>query len=243
MVTYKQIVYLILDELKLSSDDAYFNEEHILFMLDKYRSEVLSRKYNGNGGSINESNFQEICLELEENGQYQMSFCNCGHYLRSKKEVPWLLSISNPIVFSGNFYDNNICYVSKERMSHVGYNKYLNNFIYCSIGPDNHLYLKSANPQFLYLEKVYMKGIFENPEAADNLSCNENKEDDIMDRIYPIEDELIPDMIAAILRDLLGYVYNPQDKTNNADDNLPDEAHQTAQQQPRVNRARYYRKR
>lgn len=243
MVTYKQIVYLILDELKLSSDDAYFNEEHILFMLDKYRAEVLERKYDKNGGSVNESNFQEICLELNRGGQNELSFCGCGDYLKSKDKVPGLLSIISPVVFLNNFYDSKICYVSKERMRYIGYNRYLRNFIYCSIGPDGHLYLKSENPQFFYLENIRMKGVFESPEEADNLSCDKKENQDIMDKVYPIEDELVPDMVAAILRDLLGYVYNPMDKTNNADDNLPDEAHQTAQQQPRANRDRYYRKR
>lgn len=238
MATYKQIVYLILDELKLSSDDAFFNEEHILFMLDKYRAEALSKKYTGNNIPVKESNFQEICMDLESSKCSDVSFCG-KEYLKSKKEVPSMLDIGNTEVFFIDYYIGEIAFISKERMRYVGNNKYLKNVIYCSIGPDNHLYFKSANSQYLYLKKAKMKGVFESPSLADELSCNE-KSNEIMDRNYPVEEELIPDIIAAILKDLLGFVYNPIDKTNNANDNLPEEAG-VAPQQNLSSRARYPR--
>jgi len=43
MATYKEIAYLVLDELKLASDDRYFELEHVVFLLDKYRSYVLKK--------------------------------------------------------------------------------------------------------------------------------------------------------------------------------------------------------
>ena len=45
MSTYREQVYLILDELKGISDDFSFTEEHIMYLLDKYRAFVLSQKY------------------------------------------------------------------------------------------------------------------------------------------------------------------------------------------------------
>ena len=32
-MTYREIVYIILDNLKLASDDSYITEEHILFLI------------------------------------------------------------------------------------------------------------------------------------------------------------------------------------------------------------------
>ena len=52
-------------------------------------------------------------------------------------------------------------FVSKERFKYVGHNKYLRNIIYCTLGPDNHIYFNSANPQFKYLKKARVTGIFE----------------------------------------------------------------------------------
>ena len=45
MNTYREIVYMILDLIKLMSDDAYYNEEHVLYLVDKYRMFVLDKKY------------------------------------------------------------------------------------------------------------------------------------------------------------------------------------------------------
>ena len=43
--TYRQITYLVLDELKQLSDDSTFNEEHIIFLLGKYRGAILKQTY------------------------------------------------------------------------------------------------------------------------------------------------------------------------------------------------------
>jgi hypothetical protein len=52
-------------------------------------------------------------------------------------------------------------FVSKDRFKYVGHNKYLKNIIYTTLGPDNHIYLNGSNPQFLYLKKAKVTGIFE----------------------------------------------------------------------------------
>jgi len=40
-MTYKEIIYLILDELKMSSDDSYYTEDHVKFLCNKYRTLLL----------------------------------------------------------------------------------------------------------------------------------------------------------------------------------------------------------
>jgi hypothetical protein len=67
-------------------------------------------------------------------------------------------------VYPIDFYQGEITYIDRNRMRYVGFNKYLSNIIYCSLGPDNYLYFKSCNPQFLYLEKVRMTAMFSDVE-------------------------------------------------------------------------------
>ena len=55
------------------------------------------------------------------------------------------MTIGNPKVTSDNYYIGEFNLITKERMRYTGYNKYLKNIIYCSIGPDSHLYFKSSN--------------------------------------------------------------------------------------------------
>jgi hypothetical protein len=107
-------------------------------------------------------------------------------------------------------------------MKYVGYNKYLQNIIYASIGPDGYLYLKSFNPQFLYLEKIQFTGIFEDAEEAAELSCDsdsdENTSCDILDKEFSIEEALIPPLIELIVKEIGNSVYQVEDTQNNAND-------------------------
>lgn len=223
MSTYKELVYMCLDELKLYSDDALYTEEHIMFLLGKYRTFLIKQRYSDVKKQIPESNYQTICLDLIEVPAILDGPCEGGSYLRSKEKIPFLMKIGNPKVYPVDYYQGEITYVSRERMRYVGYNKYLKNIIYASIGPDNYLYFKSFNPQYLYLEKARMTGIFEDPQAASELQCpNENGDTvcDVLDREFPIENALIPPLIQLVVEELTKAEYKPEDKENNSDDDL-----------------------
>ena len=223
MSTYKELVYMCLDELKLYSDDALYTEEHIMFLLGKYRTFLIKQRYSDIKKQIPESNYQTICLDLIEVPAISGEPCEGGSYLRSKKQIPFLMKIGNPKVYPVDYYQGEITYVSRERMRYVGYNKYLKNIIYASIGPDNYLYFKSFNPQYLYLEKARMTGIFEDPQAASELQCPDESGDticNVLDREFPIENALIPPLIQLVVEELTKAEYKPEDKENNSDDDL-----------------------
>lgn len=223
MSTYKELVYMCLDELKLYSDDALYTEEHIVFLLGKYRTFLIKQRYSDVKKQIPESNYQTICLDLIEVPAILGEPCEGGSYLRSKEKIPFLMKIGNPRVYPIDYYQGEITYVSRDRMRYVGYNKYLQNIIYASLGPDNYLYFKSFNPQFLYLEKVRMTGIFEDTLAASELQCPDEKGNivcDVLDREFPIENALIPPLIQLVVEELTKAEYKPEDKENNSDDDL-----------------------
>ena len=46
MKTYRQLIYLVLDELKLISDDSTYTEEHIMTLLSNYRAFLLKQRYS-----------------------------------------------------------------------------------------------------------------------------------------------------------------------------------------------------
>lgn len=227
MSTYKELVYMCLDELKLYSDDALYTEEHIMFLLGKYRTFLIKQRYSDVKKQIPESNYQTICLDLIEVPAISGEPCEGGSYLRSKEKIPFLMKIGNPRVYPIDYYQGEITYVSRDRMRYVGYNKYLQNIIYASLGPDNYLYFKSFNPQFLYLEKVRITGIFEDTLAASELQCPDESGDivcDVLDREFPIENALIPPLIQLVVEELTKAEYKPEDKENNSDDDLSEVA-------------------
>lgn len=221
MSTYRELVYLVLDELKLTSDDALFNEEHVMFLLGKYRGLLLKQQYKDIKKEIPESNYQTLCLDLIQVPAITGEPCEGGTYLRSKEKIPFLMPVATPRVYPEDYYQGDITYVSRERMKYVGYNRWLPNIIYASIGPDNYLYFKSFNPQFLYLEKARLTGIFEEPEKAAELECNRDESTcDPMDMKFPLEEALIPQVVELVVRELSRPEYLPEDKQNNADDGL-----------------------
>ena len=222
---YKDIVYMVLDEIKSTSDDAFFTEEHVLLLVNNYRNFILKQRYSDIKKPIPESNYQTICLNLTQVPAIAGVPCGGGTFLRSKEKVPFMMKIGTPKVYPINYYLGEITYVSRERMRYVGYNKYLQNIIYASLGPDNYLYLQSSNPQYLYLEKIRLTGIFENIESVSDLLCDDSGDSincDIMDKTFPIEDALVPPIIELAVKELLSAEYIKKDEENNAKDDLPE---------------------
>ena len=218
MSTYRQAIFMILDELKLLSDDANFTEDHIAYLLDKYRAFLLKQRYSDIKKQMPEANYQTICLTLTEVPAISGEPCEGGSYLRTTVTIPYLIQIGHPRVYPIDYYQGEISLVSRDRMRYIGYNKYLKNIIYCSIGPDGYLYFKSSNPQFLYLENIKMTGIFQDALAASELACTIVC--DYEDRVFPLEDPLIPVVIDLVVKELAGPVYAPKDNENDAEDNL-----------------------
>lgn len=232
MNKYRDVVYMVLDELKVQSDDAEFTEEHIIFLLNKYRALLLKQKYSDVKKQIPESNYQTICLDLEEVSTMEDLPCIGEVYVRSKVKIPNLIPIGNPTVYTLDYYRGDITFIDRTRMKYVGYNKYLQNIIYCSLGADNYLYFKSSNPQFRYLEKVRFNGVFEDSAQASELSCDnkDNATCDTLDMDFCLEDSLIPVAIQLIVKELTVAKITPADEANNAKDNLPDTNNTTQQQ-------------
>lgn len=223
MATYKEIVYLCLDELKLVSDDSHFVEEHILFLADKYRCLLIKQHYKDIKKEIPDSNYQTICVDLEQTNAINGMPCEGPDYMKSAQKIPYMMQIGTQKISSLDYFQGNFAYVNNERFKYVGSNKYLKNQIYGTIAPDSHLYLKSSNPQIYYLNKVKVTGIFEDSSKAAELQCPDadgNTTCDVMDMTFPLEEALIPPMIELIVKELSGHAYQPADNENNANDDL-----------------------
>ena len=223
MATYKEIVYLCLDELKLISDDSHFVEEHVLFLADKYRGLLIKQHYKDIRKEIPESNYQTICVDLKQVNAIDGTPCTGADYMKSLQEIPNMMQVGKQKISSLDYFQGNFAYTNNERFKYVGNNKYLKNQIYGTIAPDNHLYLKSSNPQMYYPEKVKVTGIFEDSSKAAELQCPDasgEKPCDVMDMEFPIEEALIPPMIELIVKELSGHAYQPADNENNATDDL-----------------------
>ena len=69
MTKYKELVSFILDAIRAVSDDAFITEDHVIFLLNKYRSYLLKQKYEKDPRKqVPDSNYQSIELDLEQYG-------------------------------------------------------------------------------------------------------------------------------------------------------------------------------
>lgn len=224
----KEIVYMVLDLAKAAtSDDSFWTEDHVIFLLKKYRSFLIKKeqeKQRATTDIASEFEYQQICLDLEKVPAIDGEPCTGGYYLRTTKKIPKILEDNQPRVYPIDFYQGiNISYVPRDRMRYVGTNKFLQNIIYVSLGPDLHLYLNSSNPQFLYLKKLRMSAVFEDFDDISCYLCDEDgnsKACDVLDEVFPIREYLVPTLMELVVKELTSAKYQPVDDKNNASDDM-----------------------
>lgn len=224
----KEIVYMVLDLVKATtSDDSFWTEDHVIFLLKKYRSFLIKKeqeKQKATTDIASEFEYQQICLNLEKVPAIDGEPCTDGYYLRTTKKIPKILEDNQPRVYPIDFYQGiNISYIPRDRMRYVGTNKFLQNIIYVSLGPDLHLYLNSSNPQFLYLKKVRMSAVFEDFDEMSSYLCNDDGGSmacDVMDEVFPIREYLVPTLMELVVKELTSAKYQPVDEHNNAADDM-----------------------
>ena len=230
MATFGEITYMVLDLLKEHADDAYYTEEHIIFLASKMRALLLERKYKNSNRmmfqTMSDENIQEICLDLEP-AEMLPNGC-AGMWLKSVQKIPSALTMYAPkLSVVSDMIFTNVTYIAPERMPYVGHNKWLKNIIYAARSNDGHVYLNSVNPQFIHLKEARMTGVFANPEEAAKFSCVEDGEVKNCDKLlkkFPLEESLIPSCLELIVQELVGSRYAPEDKGNDAKDGLGDAA-------------------
>lgn len=216
MQTYGELVYLILDELKLISDDKQFEEEHIIVLINQYRNLLLKQRYSDIRKEMPVSNLQSIDITLSVEDTI----------LKSNMPLPTILNLNvqNLTIISSisTFWEGEFSFIDYNQFRYTGYNRWLNSIVYVTVGPDGYLYCKSNNLSFLQLTDITVTSIFENPLEVHNLSTpiNETSEDSILDIPIPIEGNLLSILKEIIIKELSGAIYRPEDEINNANDNL-----------------------
>lgn len=227
MTTFREIVYMCMDLLKESSGDSYYTEEHILFLVKKMRAMLLEKKYKQTRNSpflqVSEENKQRVCFAVDVADDISVG-CG-GRWIKSRNTIPELMNFESATTCTVNdMLSTMVTFIPKERMQYTGYNKWLKNIIYAARSVDGHIYLSSSNPQFTFLEKAGITGVFSDPEEAikANNCSGEESCTNIMDEVFPLEEALITSCVELVVQELTGARFAPQDKKNDSSDNLPE---------------------
>lgn len=227
-MTYKELGNLVMDLVKLYSDDSDLTMEHIFGLASPYRAMLLYQKYEQSNTwkKPSESNYQTIAVHLKNVSN--MNICNKPYLLMSVEKIPKKLDVGTASLFTANLMDASISVVSMNKLRFVGNSRFNTNQIYAAFD-GNYLYVTSSNPTIQYLEKIGISGIFEDVEEAaelavemDGCMTSDSSEDtcDPWDKEFPLEAELMPQMIDYLLKEIVGAAYRPEDPQNNANDDL-----------------------
>lgn len=198
-MTYRELVYMCLDEIKLASDDSYITEDHILFLISKYRAFLLRQKYEKTNMPAPMSNYQLLTIT------------------ESKKSIPLPMNIAIPrvVVTLSDKSNKKATFVSPHRFEFVGVNKSLQSFIYCTLDKKNIMQFKNL-PTSSSISSYDIYALFEDCVKASEF----NSPGDILDEECPIESELVSGVQELVVKDALGIAYRPKDFINNASDDL-----------------------
>ena len=227
MTTYREAIYMCNDLLKGMSDDFTYTEEHIAYLLDKFRALLLKQRYGSDPKKhVPYSNYQtlEISLKTPETPIRP---------IKSNNKIPYMLQLGIPRITENDseYYDVEWEFISRERLPFVGKNKYLKKICYAAINEDSDLvtpnkenYWTTIGEETFYTgpTKLYLTGIFENPrEVTDETSFGESSTDTHeWDKNIPIEESLITTLIELVVKEIAGSTYRPNDiQNNNVDDN------------------------
>jgi hypothetical protein len=231
MTTYREAIYMCLDLIKGNSDDFSYSEEHVAYLLDKFRALLLKQRYGNNRKKeIPYSNYQTISIKLELSTFEGNKYYICNPI--DGTTIPYTLQIGIPriSVASDSYGDINLEYISRERLPFVGNNKYLKNFWYCSLDEQNRLLLKTSSVRIFEDKEALneediptltfrITALFENPrELSNEITFKEGTDE--LDRNIPIEESLITTLIEMVAKELLGAAYRPADTINNSNDDM-----------------------
>lgn len=208
------------DRLGIESDDSKWDEDHVLFLLDKFRAVLLRQKYTDVRRDIPISNYQILTMNTGTTKAFTLD----SGYVATKKPIPDIVQLNflhDSISVTGkDIMQSGFSVIDYYRFIWAGDNPRIRNIVYATMGPDSKIYLKSKSSRIKYLKKIRVIGIFTDTLEASKYLDNAEDYEDPMDQPYPLEESLIPTLIDMVCQFLAPGLYNPEDKVNNASDDL-----------------------
>lgn len=223
MKTYRDLIYMVLDELKINSDDSVWETDHIAFLLNKYRAFLLKQRYKDLKKDIPLPTYQQLLVTMEGvTNDSDLSIAT------STQTIPNIInfngleleaSVSPVINDKVNYFTYDFNFITIDRFKYVGINKWINKCIYCAIDYSNKLLLKS-NSSITLPETVMINAILEDPRDIVNFMNPEEIPDDTIDLPFPIEEAFIAPLLEMTIKEFGTANYLPDESKNNAADDF-----------------------
>ena len=219
MSTFGQAIYALRERIRQHSDDSDFEDLYLLYELNIQRALYYRNEYNKNNRIIDDQAKQVICVELIDASTSESSCDITGcNILKSKKKIPKLLELHEKIALTNiTTTDLNtipFVYVPFSSFFFAGKTRFNKNSVYVTLNPNGHVFVKSSNPNFNFIEKILIYGIFE--ETLEALSYPEDCLDNYFEKKYPASAHVLTYILAMTADILVKKMQIPRDTTNNS---------------------------
>lgn len=226
MATRAELIYDIKEYLKKYSDDSDIPSRYIMYLYKNKRARNLRQVFNDTKKSFDASMVQSLCMEVEG-----VSNSVCGidlpcKIVRTKKALPNLLDLRNrnSLLYVGPSVHiaESFKLITLPQLPYI-FDRPYSNGIFSFIDEQGFIYLISKKKSLDFLECLYVKGVFEDPESLSDFKnccgdCGEETSCFTDDTPYPLQPFLIETIRAEIIKELASREQIPEDKENNADD-------------------------
>lgn len=214
--TYREMVYIIMDELRILSDDTIWENEHFVFILNKYRALLFKQRYSDRKREIPSAYYQTLNIECDQYNSDKNTY-------QSKYRIPNLIDMNNIWLYISSddgIENENFNFINPYRFKTLGYNKWLNNKKYCTIGVDNYYYLKLPSSETQESLSVNLYAVLDNPIDINSSSFLGERivQTDPLDCEFPVEEALVQPIIDLCLKEIGQLNQLPRDILNNAMD-------------------------
>lgn len=209
MATYAELVYMVYDELKITSDDNIIERDHIIYLINKYRSLLLKQRFSGKKKVIPIQLYQELEITFGENG-------------KSVKPLPKLIDFNGLQLILTTLqptdFRTNVTIVTPDRFPYVNSSRWLSEVYYGTILYDDHFYIKPTQCKIEDYPTIKLQVILENP--LDILFYNEDEDTDPLSVNVRIEFSMVNDLIGLIIKELYTTRIIPDSEKNDAMENF-----------------------
>jgi len=236
MLTLNQMLGQLYEMGNIDSDDSVFTDRLLIDLINQARAVFVRQDLNKNR-TADPTLIQE--LPAVEMVSVDANLCpgldipgNCK-LLRSKNKIPDTIELyHNDGIISVRpvqLLQVPFSYVDYKRIPYIHYSRFAKKAIY-SFLLDDYMYMYSPQEKYYGLiERIHIRGIFEDPTAAGNFDDGCGNPCFTKDSLYPVSTWMFEAAIKPhILQQMQVKSQTIDDKNNNADDDTTDINMQTA---------------
>lgn len=221
---YTEVVYSIRERIRQLADDSDVDNREIIFHVNQQRALFYRNQYNQRNRTVDEEIKQLLRFEMAQDSIEECGESKNCYIIKSVKPLPATIELHhrNAIfkITSTSKTAVPFSIVSWNEFPYQGLGKYSQNELFATVGPDNHIYIKSSNKLIKFVESILVTAILENPLDIENYTPCPNGETcfDLDSFEYPIKGYAYAYIQDKVVNIFVNKLQVPQDEENDSED-------------------------